>query len=154
MVVAGVSTVGAALFAGFFLGGPSLANLFPTLTQLTALTVALAAIGVGRNPNGFITTYLRPQWEAVARSPRLLAGVLVGVAALYALRVGGVLDNWNWVVLTLLVIVPAPLIAHLTRARHGTTSPGPPRVEDLGPVGGRAQADRPVEVPPVPHGRP
>jgi branched-chain amino acid transport system permease protein len=152
MVVAGVSTIGAAVFAGFFLGGPSLANLFPTLTQLTAITVAFAAIGVGRNPSGFITSYFRPQWDTVVRSPKLLAGVLVGVAALYALRLDGVLDNWNWVVLTLLVIVPAPLIGHLTRARRGTKALGP--ALDLGPLPGRAQADRPVEVPQVPHGRP
>jgi branched-chain amino acid transport system permease protein len=69
MVIGGVSAVAAALFTAFFLGGPTLANLFPSLTQLTSLTVAFAAIGVGRDPNGFVTSTIRPTWEPMRRTP-------------------------------------------------------------------------------------
>jgi branched-chain amino acid transport system permease protein len=149
MVVAGVSTVGAAVFSGFFLGGPSLTNLFPTLTQLTSVTVAIGAIGVGRNPNGFIIAYLRPQWSAVARVPKLLAAVLVGVAAAYGLRVGGVLDNWGWVLLSLAVTVPAPLIAYVARPRPRRE----PRRDVDQPGFGPLPDVAPPELPAVPHGR-
>ncbi len=117
MVVAGVGTVGAPLFAGFFLGGPSLANLFPTLTQLTSITVAFAAVGIGRNPNGFILSHIRPQWEAVARTPRLLVSLIVGVAVVYGLRVSHALDNWSWAVLTLVLVVTALTLGWLAQSR-------------------------------------
>src|ERR1700674_2007140 len=117
MVVAGIGTVGAPLFAGLFLGGPSLANLFPTLTQLTSITVALAAVGIGRNPNGFILSHLRPQWEAVARTPRLLTGLIVGVALVYGLRLSDVLNNWSWAVLTLVLVVTALTVGWLAQSR-------------------------------------
>ncbi|MCU1377910.1 MAG: inner-rane translocator [Acidimicrobiales bacterium] len=156
MVVAGVGTVGAPVFAGFFLGGPSLANLFPTLTQLTSITVAFAAIGVGRDPNGFIVSHLRPRWEPVARRPRLLAGLLASVAVLYGLRLGDVLDNWSWVVLTLVVVVAAPALARLPRSRPEEPRPtlewlgldGPYRPEDI------AELDRALGLPKVAHGAP
>ena len=156
MVVAGISTVGAAVFTGFFLGGPSLANLFPTLTQLTAVAVASAAVGVGRNPNGIIAAYLRPQWDAFARAPRLLAGLLGGLALLYGLRLGGVLDNWGWVVSSLVVIGCALAIGQLAAAHHGAGPPPDvtrPAVEGPGECAGAAAPDRPVEVPGAPHGR-
>ena len=157
MVVAGISTVGAAVFTGFFLGGPSLANLFPTLTQLTAVAVASAAVGVGRNPNGIIAAYLRPQWDAVVRAPRLLAGLLGGLAIAYALRLGGVLDNWGWVVTSLVLIGSALAIGQLVAAHHPA---GPPPDVTHPTVDGPAERlagpvpDRAVELPGAPRGRP
>ena len=152
MVVAGVGTVGAPLFAGFFLGGPSLANLFPTLTQLTSITVALAAVGVGRNPNGFIVSHLRPQWQAVARSPRLLVGFIASVGVVYVLRLSGALDNWGWAVLTLALFVMAPTVGWLAQSRPWASSgpdlewlgiDPPYRPEDV------AALDRAVRLPKV-----
>ncbi|MFI5040805.1 MAG: ABC transporter permease [Acidimicrobiales bacterium] len=130
MVVAGVGSLGAPLFAGFFLGGPSLANLFPTFTQLTSITVAFAAVGIGRNPNGFIPSHLRPQWEVVARTPRLLIGLIVGVAAVYGLRLRDVLDNWSWAVLTLVLVVTALTVGRLAQLRPWKQSG--PELESLG----------------------
>jgi hypothetical protein len=123
MVVAGIGSIGAAVFAGLFLGGPTLANLFPDWTQLTSMTIALAAVALARHPEGFIAHELRPRWEPVARSPRLLAAFLVGLVVVWALRVGDALDNWGWAVATLALLATLPLAAASLRhyQRRGGT---------------------------------
>jgi branched-chain amino acid transport system permease protein len=159
MVIGGVSAVAAALFTAFFLGGPTLANLFPSLTQLTSLTVAFAAIGVGRDPNGFVTSTIRPTWEPMRRTPKLLAGLLVAVAVIYGLRLADVLDNWSWVLLTLAVVIPAPYVsAFLQRTPKAPTERraslewlGLDRPYDADAV---AELDRGVGLPKVLHGAP
>jgi hypothetical protein len=92
----------------------------------------------------------------VARRPRLLAGLLAAVAVLYGLRLGDVLDNWSWVVLTVLVVVAAPALARLPRSRPEEPRPtlewlgldGPYRPEDI------AELDRALGLPKVAHGAP
>jgi branched-chain amino acid transport system permease protein len=158
MVIGGVSTVGAALFAGFFLGGPTLANLFPTLTQLTSMTVAFAAIGVGRNPNGFIISHLRPQWEPVRNTPKLLAGLLLAVAVVYGLRLADVLDNWSWVLATLVLVVSTPFVSKYLRGTPSEAEPVP-GIEWAGldrpwTPDDIAELDRNLRLPKVLHGAP
>ena len=65
MVVVGISSVGAGAAAGIFLGGPTLANFFPTLTQLNSVLVGAAGTSVGTTPNGAIPSGLRPLWLSV-----------------------------------------------------------------------------------------
>ena len=109
MVVFGISAVGSGVGAGLFLGGPTLANLFPNLTQLQAVLVGGAGIGVGTSPNGTIPSGLRPLWGSVVRRRVLLAGVLVAVVGFWALRLAGVLDNWTltWTLVAIAVVVPS-----------------------------------------------
>lgn len=111
MVVAGLHRPGAALAAGLFLGGPTLANLFPDLPQLTPVMVGLAGVGLGRNPNGFIEANVRPMWAPVLRTPRLLAAGAAVLLAVWAARMGGVIDNWGWALATLALLVVLPLTA-------------------------------------------
>ncbi len=49
-------------------------------------------IGLGRSPSGVIPL-LRKEWQPVARKTPLLAGLLVVVAALWALRLLGVVNG-------------------------------------------------------------
>ena len=118
MVVAGVNTVGAGLVCGLLLGAPFLTNLFPTLSQLTAVLVGLAGIGLGTNPNGFITAKVRPRFEVVGRAPAVLAGGVVALAAVWALRLAGVIDNWPWVVLSVAAVGAMPVVADRLTGRR------------------------------------
>jgi branched-chain amino acid transport system permease protein len=156
MVVGGISSVGAAIFAGFFLGGPTLANLFPDLTQLTSMTIALAAIGLGTNPDGIIPHVLRPQWEPVRRAPRLLATFVLALVAVWALRLAGALDNWAWAITSAALIAALPWAAAAAqRHRAGPVArTGPMPTEWLGlaaPAGAEviAQLDRALQLPHV-----
>jgi branched-chain amino acid transport system permease protein len=163
MVIGGVSSVGAAVFGGFFLGGPTLANLFPNLAQLTSMTVALAGIGLGSNPNGFIAQAVRPQWEPVKRTPKVLAGFLAALTAVWVIRLAGALDNWSWTLLTLALVLALPQVS--ARVRRLGVGPAPAAdatsvpVEWLGLAGpwsddDVAVLDRGLGLPKVLHGAP
>ncbi len=117
MVVGGVRSIGAAVFAGVFLGGPTLANLFPHLTQLTSMSIALAAIAVGNNPNGVIVESIRPQWTPVRAHTTLLACGVAGAIAIWVVRLAGVIDNWGWAVATLTLLAVLPIVARPPRQR-------------------------------------
>jgi branched-chain amino acid transport system permease protein len=136
VVVGGVTSVGAALFAGFFLGGPTLANLFPDLTQLTAMTVALSGISIGNNPNGLIEQVLRPRWQPVRQVPWVLGGFLVVLAGVWALRLVDVLDNWGWALTTIVLVALLPTAASAVLARRTAVSAGPVAVPEWFGVGG------------------
>jgi branched-chain amino acid transport system permease protein len=163
MVIGGVSSVGAAVFGGFFLGGPTLANLFPNLAQLTSMTVALAGIGLGSNPNGFIAQAVRPQWEPVKRTPKVLAGFLVALTAVWVIRLAGALDNWSWTLLTLALVLALPQVSALVHRRGVGPAPAADAtsvpVEWLGLAGpwsddDVAVLDRGLGLPKVLHGAP
>jgi branched-chain amino acid transport system permease protein len=117
MVVGGIGSIGAAVFAGVFLGGPTLANLFPEWTQLTSMSIALAAVAVGRNPDGFIPTALRPLWAPVTRAPRVLAAFGGALVVVWVLRLAGALDNWGWAIATLALVAVLPHVAARAVAR-------------------------------------
>ena len=134
MVIAGLHTPGAALAAGMFLGGPALANLFPSLPQLTGIMVGLAGVGLGRNPNGFIQADLRPQWAPLRETPRLLVAGVAAALAVWGLRVTGAIDNWGWAIMMVVVLVVLPNTARLVvrrRAAHADSAP-PDRDRALG----------------------
>jgi branched-chain amino acid transport system permease protein len=168
--VGGVRAPGSAVLAGVFLGGPTLNRLFPSLTQLTAMTVALGAVSVGANPNGVLVDALRPRWQLVRDRPAL---ALAGVAALvvvWGARVGGAVDTWTWALASLAVVAVLPpvgsLLAHRA-TRAARDHPGAPSPEWWGlevphtPAQGRALDDalalpgprslpRPPSPPPAP----
>jgi branched-chain amino acid transport system permease protein len=111
MVVGGVRSIGAAVFAGLFLGGPTLANLFPHLTQLTSMTIALAAIAVGSNPNGLVADVIRPRWMVVLQRPLMLLGGILVIGLVWVLRLVDVIDNWGWALATLGVFGALPILS-------------------------------------------
>jgi branched-chain amino acid transport system permease protein len=119
MVVVGISSVGAGVVTGFFLGGPTITNFFPSLNQLSTVLVGGTGIGVGKTPNGLIPAGLRPLWSSVVRRTWLL-GALVGVVvAAWALRLGGVLNNWTLTAIVLAGVVALPAVAYGIDYRRG-----------------------------------
>ena len=72
MVIYRLGSVGGGVGTGIFLGGPTLANFFPSLLQLQSIIVGGTAIGVGTSPNGLIPSGLRPIWQSVVRRRVLL----------------------------------------------------------------------------------
>lgn len=118
-VVGGVRSIGSAVFVGAFLGGPTLANLLPNLTQVTSMSVALSAIAIGTNPNGIVVDALRPLWLTVRATPWLLASSAVTVGAIWVLRLTGVLDNWGWAVATFAITAMVPAFGSIAAALRG-----------------------------------
>jgi branched-chain amino acid transport system permease protein len=119
MVVVGISSVGAGVACGFFLGGPTIANFFPSLTQLTPVLVGGAGIGVGTTPNGLIPAGLRPVWMSVLRRRWLLGFFIVVVGGAWALRLSGVIDNWTMTGIDIAALVVVPFVAYAIDYRRG-----------------------------------
>jgi branched-chain amino acid transport system permease protein len=119
MVVAGVTSTGSALVVAIVLGTPILTNIFPQYSQLTAILVAFSAVAVGRNPNGFIVSVLKPRWAPVAKAPVVLGVFVVGLLALWVLRLEMVIDNWTWAIASLVLLMLLPVAASISsRYRH------------------------------------
>ncbi len=97
MVVMGISSLGAGAAVGFYLGGPTLANIFPSLSQLSPVLVGGAGIMVGTTPNGAIPSGVRPVWTSVVSRRWLLISMIVIIISAWTLRLGGAIDNWTLV---------------------------------------------------------
>jgi branched-chain amino acid transport system permease protein len=134
MVVMGIGSVGAGVVCGFFLGGPTIANFFPSLSQLTPVLVGGAGISVGTTPNGAIPAGLRPLWGSVVRRRWLLGMCLALIAASWILRVTGIINNWTLTVTILVVVVAVPVGAYAFDFRH-QNAPGAFGLPDRRPMG-------------------
>jgi branched-chain amino acid transport system permease protein len=123
MVVVGISSLGAGVACGLFLGGPTLANFFPSLSQLSAVLVGAAGTGVGTTPNGTIPSGLRPVWSSVVRRRWLLGAFVVVVVGVWALRLSGVIDNWTMTWIDLAAVIGMPGIAYTVDYRNKVAPP-------------------------------
>jgi branched-chain amino acid transport system permease protein len=93
-VIAGLGAVGNGLFSGTAFVGPNALIAVAAWTQnIIPLMVAMAGVGLGRHPAGVVSG-MRRDWEALGRSRILLTAVLGGLAALWALRITGVINGW------------------------------------------------------------
>jgi len=119
MVVAGIGSIGAGVGAGYFLGGPTLTNFFPSLTQLQTVLVGGSAVGVGTSPNGLIPSGLRPVWGSVVRRRGLLVAVIVTVLLLWGLRLGGVITNWPFAWALIAIVVVCSIVPYALDRRRG-----------------------------------
>ncbi|MYW01290.1 ABC transporter permease [Streptomyces sp. SID3343] len=108
MVIAGLTSPGAALFAGIFIGTPLMKNLFPEYTQLTMILIGLNGIALGKNPNGFIAAKIRPEWEPALKRPFVIAASVVVQIVLVVLRFTDVIANWPFVIGVLLAVIGIP----------------------------------------------
>jgi branched-chain amino acid transport system permease protein len=118
MVIAGIDSIGAALFAGFFIGAPVLQNVFPSLKQLQTVLVGFAGIGLGQNPNGFIANNIRAQWDVLLEERRVIAGLIAVLAALYGARLAHVIDSWTLVIAALVVLAVTPQVGAVLHRRR------------------------------------
>jgi len=118
-VVGGIRSVGSAVFAGAFLGGPTLANLFPSLSQITSMSIALSAIAIGTNPNGVVVDALRPQLVKLRAARGLLITGAIVATTVWVLRLVHVLDNWGWALATGALVAALPALNALVDGRRG-----------------------------------
>jgi branched-chain amino acid transport system permease protein len=130
MVVMGITSMGAGAVAGFFLGGPTLANFFPSLSQLSPVLVGGAGVTVGTTPNGAIPAGLRPVWASVTRRRWLLAVFVSVVVGAWMLRLGNVIGNWTmtWIDLAAATVVPSVAYGIDYRAKIAAPAFGLPDV--------------------------
>lgn len=121
VVIFGVASLGSAVAAGTFLAGPFVTNLFPSLSQFTPSLTAAAGIGLGDNPNGAITSTLRPGWKPLLKRPWLLGsgGLLVGIA--YACAATGLISNWAFACVSIGFVIFWPLLGR-NRTEQTTSS--------------------------------
>jgi branched-chain amino acid transport system permease protein len=128
MVVAGLSSPGAALFAGAFLGFGlndvvfgKIADLIPdrvgwavsffdSLGSNTLILVGLAGVALVRHPDGVVATYMRPLWDRVVSRQRALVIIGVGLAIAYLLRVFDLISNWPYAIVTLFILAVGPRV--------------------------------------------
>lgn len=126
VVIFGVSSLGSAIAAGSILAAPFLTNLFPSLPQLTPALTATAGVGLGDNPNGAIASGLRPTWRPVVSRPGLL-GAAAGIVALtYAATVSGLVTNWAFAGVLVVVLVGLPLLAREPQPAKPSVLSAPP----------------------------
>jgi branched-chain amino acid transport system permease protein len=139
-VVAGASYVGAGLFTGTAYIGPinAMIAVAPSLLNFTALLPGLAGIGLGRSPSGVIPLF-RKDWQPLARRLGLLIGLLVVIAALWVLRLAGIVNGW---VLFWGAVVAALAAQQYARSRQQSATAAP-----QGAPGQAGEAQAPSEVP-------
>lgn len=134
-VVGGIGTAGGALFAGLIsVGVPLVSTPLVAIQGPLRLLPGLMGIGLGKNPNGAVSdiaTYFRPLEKARA----VVLGLVVAVVGLYALRTAGVLPNWWFGILAVLVVFAGPSVALVIAGRRSAASAAGPKPLPLELVG-------------------
>jgi branched-chain amino acid transport system permease protein len=94
-VVGGLASVGTGLWAGTSLIGPinALIAVAPGLQNFTSLLPPLTGLGFARSPSGVLPLF-RQDWQPLARRRPALVTLLAAIAALWALRLAGVVNGW------------------------------------------------------------
>ena len=117
-VVGGIGTAAGALVAGVLIGGlPLLIDVAPWFENVNRVLPGTMGIALGRNPNGIAHT-LREVFGPLRRSPVLLAGTLVGVGAVVALRLADVLSGGPFALALAGEVAAGGLAAQMIEARR------------------------------------
>ena len=132
-VVAGIGYVSGALFGGLVAGvgftiivgtfsdlavaQPGMANIYSILANVAVVGTALIGIGVGRNPSGIVHDVLKG-YRTLSRATPVLWGALAFEAALYGLTLAGVVGNWQFAIVTVLLGFLLPLIGRTLMPRR------------------------------------
>jgi branched-chain amino acid transport system permease protein len=117
MVVGGISSVGAPVFAGFFIGSPLPTRLMSgsfDLGRWQNALIGLVGVSVGRNPNGVAGAVNAAGRRVLADVP-VLAATAGTLAVTWWLRYSDAISNGPYVALTLAAVVAA-LVASGARA--------------------------------------
>lgn len=122
-VVGGIGTAAGALVAGVLIGGlPLLIDVAPWFENVNRVLPGTMGIALGRNPNG-LAYALRQGLAPLRRQPVLLAGTVVGVAAVVALRLGGALTGAPFALALTAEVAGGALAARLVEARRSPAAP-------------------------------
>ncbi|HEX4090553.1 MAG TPA: inner-membrane translocator [Trebonia sp.] len=122
-VVGGVASVGSGFFAGALLVGPinALVAVAAWAANPVSLFPGLAGMAFGRSPDG-IVPLMRRDWTPVARYKILVFAAVVISAALWVLRLAGVVNGWVlfWGVAVVAVALRGYAAARADTARADT----------------------------------
>jgi branched-chain amino acid transport system permease protein len=123
-VVGGIGTAAGALVAGVLIGGlPLLIEAAPWFENVYRVLPGTMGIALGRNPNG-IAYAVREGLAPLRRRPVLLAGTLVGVGAVVALRLAGALTGAPFALALVAEVAAGGLAAQFLEARRAA-APAP-----------------------------
>jgi hypothetical protein len=130
VVVSGITYVTGALLGGLLAGvgfslfvatfnalsnkHASLHGTFSTLAHVAAVAPALIGIGLGRSPSGSVHDIVE-SYRAMRDAKGVLVGGAVTEAALYLLALGGILTNWWFAILTVMVILLLPVVGQMVK---------------------------------------
>ncbi|TCJ96548.1 ABC transporter permease subunit [Nocardia alba] len=132
VVIAGLGAVGSGLFTGAVYSGPlnAIPVLFPALTNLVHVLPALGGIAFS---GGFLgqgaLAQIRREWAAALRDRVVMAVLLGGLALLWALRLGDVINGY---VFTAGALIAAIVVPRWANRRHRPPTPAQVPVEWLG----------------------
>jgi branched-chain amino acid transport system permease protein len=112
-VVGGIGTAGGALFAGLILVAvPLVTSPLKAIQGPLRLLPGLVGIGLGKNPNGAVSD-IATAFRPLEKARGVVLGMVLAVAGLFALRTAGVLPNWWFGILAVVVVFAAPGVAQL-----------------------------------------
>jgi len=87
-------------------------GLYAALAHIASVSPALIGIGVGRNPSGAMHDIIESYRPLRRATPVIVAGV-GAEALLYALALAGVLTNWWFAILTIVLVLLLPLVGQM-----------------------------------------
>jgi branched-chain amino acid transport system permease protein len=122
-VVGGIGSAAGALAAGVLIGGlPMLVEAAPWFENVNRVLPGTLGITLGRNPNG-IAHSVREALAPLCRQPVLVAGTLVGVAAVVGLRLAEVLTGAPFALALVAELAAGGLAAQVLEARQASGGP-------------------------------
>ncbi|NLD77890.1 MAG: ABC transporter permease [Acidimicrobiales bacterium] len=113
MVVGGITSVGAPVFAGVFLGSPLPTKLMSghfDLGRWQNALIGLVGVSVGRNPNG-VSAALNPAGRRVKADLPVAAALIVALGTAWGLRITETISNGPYVALTIAALVGSVWLA-------------------------------------------
>ncbi|MEH0421256.1 branched-chain amino acid ABC transporter permease [Streptomyces sp. B21-083] len=118
-VIGGLGASGTGLFTGlaFVVPAQLLASAGSWASDVTSLMVALAGMGLAKNPGGILTR-MRAEWEPLFRDRTLLSAMLGVLATCWLLAALGATNGW-------LLLAVAAVAAGLLRARAAAAKAPP-----------------------------
>jgi branched-chain amino acid transport system permease protein len=130
-VVGGIGSAAGALAAGVLIGGlPMLVDAAPWFENVNRVLPGTLGITLGRNPNG-IAYSVREALAPLRRQPVLVAGTLVGVAAVVGLRLGDVLTGGPFALALVAELAAGGLAAQVLEARRALAQPDEEAGDDV-----------------------
>ncbi|HVM63774.1 MAG TPA: ABC transporter permease [Acidimicrobiales bacterium] len=127
-VVFGIGYVSGALLGGIMAGvgfgvvvatfnnlaehNTSLHGFYATLAHIAAVSPALIGIGVGRNPSGVVHDLIEG-YRSLRKAVPVIVGGVAAEALLYGLALGGVITNWWFAILTIVLVLVLPVVGQM-----------------------------------------
>ena len=90
----------------------SLHGFYSTLAHIAAVSPALIGIGVGRNPSGVVHDLIEG-YRPLRNAKPVIVGGVAAEALLYGLALAGVVTNWWFAILTIVLVLVLPIVGQM-----------------------------------------